>query len=111
MSLRSSSSMRPSSVPAEISASMFSACVGGSSAPLVLSVISTSDWKKASTATNGLASRPTARMRREGGQPLRIGAAVEHLRQHVGHHNHGEPGSDGGFEYFRPGPGLTVGED
>src|ERR1022692_2622087 len=57
MSLRSSSSMRPSSVPAEISASMFSSCVGGSSAPLVLSVISTSDWKKASTATNGLASR------------------------------------------------------
>src|ERR1035437_7354438 len=48
---------------------------------------------------------------REGGQPLRIGAAVEQLRQHVGHHNHGEPGSDGGFEYFRPGPGLTVGED
>ena len=29
MSLRSSSSMRPSSVPAEISASMFSAWVGG----------------------------------------------------------------------------------
>jgi hypothetical protein len=33
ISLRSSSSMRPSSVPAEISASMFSAWVGGSSSP------------------------------------------------------------------------------
>ena len=39
------------------------------------------------------------------------GAAVEHLRQHVSHHDHGEPGCDGGFEYLRPGPGLAVGED
>jgi hypothetical protein len=33
------------------------------------------------------------------------------LRQHVGHHDHGEPGGDGGFHDFGPGPGLAVGED
>ena len=51
ISLRSSSSMRPSSVPAEISASMFSAGVGSSSGVPVSSVRSMSDWKKSSSAT------------------------------------------------------------
>ena len=112
ISLRSSSSMRPSSVPAEISASMFSACVGGSSRRWYRRSISTSDWKKPSTATSGLANRPSTRMSgASGSQPLRRRAAVEHLRDHVGHHDHGEPGGDGGFEHLRPSPGLPVGED
>src|ERR1035441_7462960 len=61
ISLRSSSSINPSSVPAEISASMFSAEVGSSAAVLVSSVRSIRDWKKASRATQGRAIQANRR--------------------------------------------------
>src|ERR1035437_7195245 len=61
ISLRSSSSINPSSVPAEMRASMFSAGVGSSAAVPASSVRSIRDWKKVRRATQGRASRAKKR--------------------------------------------------